>query len=547
METTPVSLLWPSEEHLARERKTAGLPEQFITDLDLDKVVRALSIDLRNRESLRRILYSPCTDPEVIEYRLAILEDFLKLPRLVSKIKELSPTIRRFTSLKQPRHIKGDHPLRQLGWRFEALEQYVHCTQRLQQVLALFREDVRSEGLRRLTDYLTALVESKEFKDLEAELPAVRVRFMSVSSVTIGLNLDKQLRPVEATLLSINSEPFEPKSFLGKLRGLFADGKQPHVFHSLLKRPDLEAALFRDLDGVFRDALKPVSSALARFTGINSRWYAQLESEFDFYLGAVKLINQLQAAGLPMCRPKVLPKEARVTEVKDSYSLTLALDRLATNPVRKLDEEIVTNDIRMGPEGRILVITGPNQGGKTTYLRSIGLVQVMMQAGLFVPGTEAKISPVDWVYTHFAEQEGTDNIEGRLSAELRRLAEIFETATPYSLLLLNESLASTSPGESLYLTLDIIRAVRFLGARAAFATHLHELAESIDEINRQVPGDSLLVSLVAGLTYDEQNRAQRTYRIVPAPPVGKSYAKDIARAYGISFEQLRVRLEQRRL
>ena len=377
METTLVSSFGLVKNTWPGERKTAGLPEQFITDLDLDKVVRALSIDLRNRESLRRILYSPCTDPEVIEYRLAILEDFLKLPRLVSKIKELSPTIRRFTSLKQPRHIKGDHPLRQLGWRFEALEQYVHCTQRLQQVLALFREDVRSEGLRRLTDYLTALVESKEFKDLEAELPAVRVRFMSVSSVTIGLNLDKQLRPVEATLLSINSEPFEPKSFLGKLRGLFADGKQPHVFHSLLKRPDLEAALFRDLDGVFRDALKPVSSALARFTGINSRWYAQLESEF--VLPRCSQADQpTPGRGTTHVSPQSAAKEAGYRG-QDSYSLTLALDRLATNPVRKLDED---RDQRLyGSRRTDPGSLGPNQGGKTAYLRSIGLVQVM-QAGL---------------------------------------------------------------------------------------------------------------------------------------------------------------------
>ncbi|MCK9223190.1 MAG: hypothetical protein M0Q40_11340 [Limnochordia bacterium] len=536
MSKESVSLLWPSG--FGSDGRDAKLPTQFIVDLDLDKIVSAMSVDLRNKEQIRRILYHPCSDAQVIAYRLAVLDDFLNLPRLVSKLKEMSPSIRRFVSLKNPRHTKGDHPLKQIGWRFEVLDQYVLCMQRLQTVLAMFRDDMQSEGLKRLSDYATKTVCGEEFQALKQELPVLRARFQSISSVTIGLNLNSELRPVEATLLAINSEPFEPKSFMARFRGLVDGNTCPSVFYSLLRKPDLEHALFRDLDSVFKDALMPVNSILSRFTSINSEFFRHLEIELDFYIGATKLIDYLRAAGMPMCRPEVAPKESRVTDIKENYNINLALDLLSANPVRNVDQEIVKNEVSMGPRGRILIITGPNQGGKTTYLRSIGLSHVLFQAGIFVPGTRARISPVDWIYTHFAEPETTDNKEGRLSAESRRLAQIFQTATRYSLILLNESLASTSPGESLYMTLDIMGAIRFLGARAAFATHLHELAARVDEINVQVPGDSRLVSLVAGLAFDGHSVAKRTYRIVAAPPAGMSFAKDIAEAYGISFEQL---------
>jgi DNA mismatch repair protein MutS len=154
------------------------------------------------------------------------------------------------------------------------------------------------------------------------------------------------------------------------------------------------------------------------------------------------------------------------------------------------------------------------------------------------------MSPVDGVYTHFATLEEAGDGMGRLGEESRRLNEIFQLATPRTLVLLNESLSSTSPGESLYLARDIVRALRLFGVRAIFATHLHELAEGLDAVNAEVEGDSRVVSLVAGIAPGGEDAestgevAARTYRIEPGPPRGLSYAKGIAARYGISFEQL---------
>ncbi len=206
----------------------------------------------------------------------------------------------------------------------------------------------------------------------------------------------------------------------------------------------------------------------------------------------------------------------------------------------------MTNDVSLDAEGRIAILTGPNRGGKTTYAQAIGLMQVLAQVGLFVPGSQARISPADGVYTHFPADEELVRGTGRFGHEAQRLRQILEQATRHSLILLNESLSGTHAGESLYLSRDVVLILRVLGARVVFATHLHELAEQVEAINAETAGDSRVVSLVssridqATVAQDADEMAgRRTYRVVRSRPMGRSYALELARHYGISLDQLR--------
>jgi DNA mismatch repair ATPase MutS len=200
----------------------------------------------------------------------------------------------------------------------------------------------------------------------------------------------------------------------------------------------------------------------------------------------------------------------------------------------------------MGADGRIFIVTGPNQGGKTTYLQSIGLVQVLAQAGIFVPASRARISPVDGIFSHFPIEEKLARATGRFGDEAKRLNEIFEQATKHSFVLLNETFSSTNAGESRFLAEGILRILRMMGARVVFTTHMHELAEQVDNLNK-FPGDSDLVSMVATVANKEavDDLTKRTYKIIPSPPMGHSYAHEIAERYGISFEQLSSLLAKR--
>lgn len=251
-----------------------------------------------------------------------------------------------------------------------------------------------------------------------------------------------------------------------------------------------------------------------------------------------------------MCKPEVLDKEQRQCRIYDLRDMILAMNRKDSASDISLEELIVGNDVEFGDEGRIFILTGPNQGGKTTYTRSIGLAQMLFQAGLFVPAKEAAISPVDRILTHFNEDEKPDVRKGRLGEESQRLAAVFDRATAYSLVLLNESFSSTSPGEGMYLAEDIIRGIMLIGCRTVFATHFHELAAKIDMLNEEAHvGDARLISMVAGVERDDSSpysdSAKRTYKVVPSPSQGLSYARDIARLYGISYEQIEEKLRAR--
>ena len=143
--------------------------------------------------------------------------------------------------------------------------------------------------------------------------------------------------------------------------------------------------------------------------------------------------------------------------------------------------------------------------------------------------------------THFpADENQTVNL-GRLGEESKRFSEIFSAATSRSLILLNESFATTSFTEGLYIAKDITKSLVYLGANAIFNTHMHELAADLDEINRSVGGVNRAASLVTGI-----DGGRRSYKITLAPPQGLSYAKDIAEKYGVTFRHLRDIIEKRK-
>jgi DNA mismatch repair ATPase MutS len=211
--------------------------------------------------------------------------------------------------------------------------------------------------------------------------------------------------------------------------------------------------------------------------------------------------------------------------------------------------EIIMNDIHLGPEGHIFILTGPNGGGKTTYMQGVGIIHILAQLGCHVPGKQARISPLDEIFTHFPLEEKPESGTGRFGEEAIRLKKIFEQVTRHSLVLLNESLSSTDFNESLYLAQDLVRILRRIGARAIYSTHLHELANSVEELNRSVPGDSLIVSVVSS-PVDSAGQADGTdgrhrYKLERRPPLGQSYAREIAARYGISYEQLENTLSER--
>ena len=210
--------------------------------------------------------------------------------------------------------------------------------------------------------------------------------------------------------------------------------------------------------------------------------------------------------GLPMTRPEILGVESKSLSSKGLYDLKLA--------VRKLDGgkiDVVSNNFEFSNENGIYIMTGPNRGGKTTFTQTVGILFLLAQNGIYVPAEACSISPCDNIFTHFPADENKTVDLGRLGEESRRISEIFSAATGNSLLLFNESLATTSFTEGLYIA---------------------KLAADLEPIN-SLDGDLKVASLITGV-----HEGRRSFKVYIAPPEGISYARDIARKYGVTFEQL---------
>lgn len=550
-----VSLLWPRRE---QQPPPASERTWHTADLDLEPALSLLVIQPRWRRSARDLLLRPLPDPEQINWRLDVIDDLLRCPPLADHLETLLATLLTLQEYMTRPQWKQDE-LQKVTWRLGELESLVECVTLLGDALQAAGAQLRSQALRDLRAQVNAIADDSLYQELRDELPDLLDQIRSLRAITIGVNLDDQLRPTGAALLAIHERPFRGDA-LSFFERLGRAGNAPQGIGPLHRAEDgdglgarlkagdspLLAPLFNDLNDVLNETCRPLAAALRRYTRISGRALLLLQDEIAFYLGALRLIDHLRACGLPVCRPQVAPAEARLCQLRGLVNINLALQLAPPGKARALDDELVGNDARFDEGGRIHVLTGPNRGGKTTWTQALGLAQVLLQAGLYLPAASARMSPVDGLFTHFAAAEQPLQASGRLGEEAQRLAAIFRRATRHSLLLFNESLASTSAGESFWLARDVLRALRLLGARALFATHLHELAADVAAINAETPGDSEVISLVAQvLPGDDGNIARRTFRIAPGPPLGHSHAREIAAQYGISFEQLREQLQAR--
>lgn len=560
------SLLWPPGSLNNPDAARTYLSLDAIHDLDLDRLVLAFTPERDHRNEIMKLLTILCLDTRVIRYRQEIIADLRCQPRLVEEFTKLLPTV---DALKRYsfESAKKMNTLHEITYRMGELQGIIDAFQGLGSIFEQAGDELTSQGLRNLRDETEKIRQNPDFQNLVQELPELLSRLRTCASVTIGVNLDQYLRPVEATLLSVHEKKFTSQSLFSQLFGTQGNEwegiAQLHVVpkrivdgpYGLPVDPELGRAvdpmlvpLFEDLAKVLEKTTQPIAKELKRYVDINSQLLVNLREELIFYLGALRFTKRMEAQGLPMCIPEITLPEERLCQVEDSYNVNLALRSGVEQADVNRHQTIVRNDIQIGPGGRVLILTGPNQGGKTTYMLGIALLQVLGQVGLYVPGRWARLSPVDNIYTHFPIEEKPQADTGRFGDEAKRLSTIFHQLTRNSLVLLNESLASTSAGESLYLAQDVVSILRRIGCRAIYSTHMHELAARVDEINASVPGESELISLVSspvGAGPPSDGVVQRSYIIQQSPPAGRSYAREIAERYGIGYDQLEQMLVDR--
>jgi DNA mismatch repair protein MutS len=547
IEEIKLSLLRPAG-YAPEAGNTRVLPDE--ADLGLTSIIRALDIDGRHSRTVSAVLGELNSDPVVISYRQDVLYELLRLPGIVQQFSLALPNLTELAMVGRTKQWGETQPLPQVVGRLAELEIYVNCVEGLWSALGSYQGTTSngSTGLLGLRAGLQRVRNESVYQGLAAELPRLRASLREASSITLGINLDAQLRPESATIVSVNQERFSGKGtllqrLLGDRAAAEAQRSSRNLYPANDNRPNTpEHELFRELDRILEKVARPVAETLARYTKVSSAWLAALGPEIAFYLGAVRLVKEMDQAGLALCRPAIAPAAENAGKASGLYSLDLALRLKGL----KRQAEVVPNEVEFSASGHIFIVTGPNSGGKTTYTRAVGQAQVLFQAGLPVPATAARFSPVDAIFTHFAREERAEASGGRLAQELKSLSNLFRQASCNSLILLNEPLTGTDHISARSLGKDLLAGLKLLGARAIFVTHLHELLE---DTALDIASGGGIVSLVAVASAPVENGSafNPTYKIIPGLPRALANAAELARQHGLSLPQITRTLRERGL
>lgn len=557
MKAPVADLLYPSvEKHNAMKKRAAALeklPRAFVDNLELEKVADFITPHYQYR--VMRLFCEVCDDEEVINYRLDILDDFIRLP-------SLSATIRKVINVMVENDRKNIYNLTtpdsfsQLDDAISGFDAYIQCMEIMHDFYEKMKDKIRSEGVKKLFAFFEEHYGDKHYISLKGEIEKLKkALYDRIRSVTVAINLDERLVPVSAGIIELSKERYDIKpSLVDRILYHGAKFNDKAVVKNLRKKYNdsevsddklintVDKTLFDELSDLTDTFVKMIDKVLAEYQKAGIADMRYIDYQLEYYMGAVAVIEACEDQGLKMCRPKILPAGERKAVIKDIFDPVYFREARIYNLDHKEKKSVVTNDITMGGDSEgFYVLTGANNGGKTTFLRAVGLCQIMAQTGLYVPASYCEISLVDYIYTQFPQEEKTGIDTSRFTTEIKEFREISDTITAKSLLLMNESIQSTTPRECVEVACELLRIFCKMGVRGVFATHLVDIAYKTVELNK----DSTLRTKLASIVADaDDETGERKYKIVRGMPRDNSFAQTILKQYGIDMETIEKRIRE---
>jgi hypothetical protein len=477
----------------AEQRAPATTPDELLTqDLELETVWQAMAAgDDYLYETARRVLLSPLAEPDEIRYRQRVLADCLDRREVVRRLYELAQE--GVTAERQAGSLwSGATPSMILRRSVDVLTLHLDVLRRLRHLAEEEREGFRSEGFRRLFSMLEQELDDEYLAAVEQHLGELEFRHGLLQTARLG----KGFKGRDYVVRREREPSWAERVLLGRRSSGYSFQIHPR-----------DEAGARALEDLRARGLNEVASAVAESAEHVRSFFTMLKLELAFYLGCLNLHERLAAKGEPTCFPEPLAADAVSLVARGIYDVSLTLH---------LEQPTVGNDV--DADGKALVvITGANQGGKSTLLRALGLAQLMLQAGMFVGASSFRASVCTGLFTHYKREEDETMAGGKLEEELRRMRELARGLRPHCLLLCNESFASTNEREGSEIAGQIVRALLERRLKVFYVTHLYELARGLYEERRD---DGLFLRAERG------SDGERPYRLREGAPLPTSFGED---------------------
>lgn len=495
------------------EAPSAVSEPDFFTDLNLDQIVDSVLIG-RDGYHLAPFFAIALHDRAEVEYRHEVFRD-LQRREIIDAVRDFAHGMERMRECLQ--HAKKRYErLQQQAWFLYAIRCYCDTVAAFD--TALSTVEINSAGLDAVREHVHVYVASAAFTELRDEARAVQDGLDQV-------RYTMQIKGSHVAVLRYADQP-DYSTEIAATFDKFARGEARNYLVRYRNDDDLNHVEAQVLDLVVR--LYPAEfEALQRLCdhrqGYVETTVGRFDREIQFYLAYLDHMKTFTSVGLSFCFPEIAETDKAV-HATDTFDLALA-DTLV-----RAKEPVVCNDFHLEDRERILVVSGPNQGGKTTLARTFGQLHHLASLGLPVPGRSARLLLPDRLFTHFERRENLADLRGKLADDLVRIREILTHATASSVVVLNEAFTSTTLEDSLFLGKRVLERLTELDVLGVYVTFVDELASLNDAI----------VSMVS--TVEADNPAVRTYKVIRRPADGRSYALAIADKYGLTYEQLKGRI-----
>ncbi len=485
----------------------------FFADVLLDQIIDTITAG-RREYRLNTLFYQSLSTVDAIAYRQEVLRDFERsqLRKEIDAFAQAMRTMRHHLTQADQLY----YHYQKEAWFVDAVAVYCDAVEHLLEQLAEIDFDAR--GLVAFYEYLAHYVHSEDFTALAAETRQIKSELFSIR---YGL----RIKGNRVEVFSTEEKP-DYSADVAATFAKFSLGPTPRTETKRVMVSEMSPVEARILDGVAQ--LNPgVFAHLDAYHAAHQDYLDRVIGRFDreaqFYLAVLDYVAMFEQASLPFCYP-VVSAANRDMAIVDGFDAALAYKCITERT------PVVSNDVDVTDPERILVVSGPNQGGKTTFARMLGQIHYLASLGCPVPGRTARVGIVDRIFTHFEREESVENLRGKLQDDLIRMHQILAEATPSSLIILNEIFTSTTLQDAVFLSHKILQRIIERDARCVWITFIDELASYSEQT----------VSLVS--TVLTEDPATRTYKVVRRPADGLSYALTLAEKYRVTYHWLQERL-----